>query len=217
MNPWLRGLWDTIHFRHRCESLAAFGRRFQAESEERMERVGGLREKCIAWMYVLMFGVCLLTPLRAALAWNPVHLLCNLSSFGALCSQFFPPITPFVSEWDDNLVCWSHLKNHGSLISLQCCSAALPPAAPWWKLPMTRHVLKCTMHMHAHPHTNKRTPNYKHRFATVKLQWRMMISLKRRRITDKQIFHSEIKHPPCENVYVCMMYQESKTRYSNLF
>lgn len=93
MNPWLRGLWDTIHFRHRCESLAAFGRRFQAESEERMERVGGLREKCIAWMYVLMFGVCLLTPLRAALAWNPVHLRCNLSSFGALCS--FSPHHPF--------------------------------------------------------------------------------------------------------------------------
>lgn len=95
-----------------------------------------------------------LTPLRAALAWNSVRSLYNLSCFSALCFQLFPPVTPFVSEWDDNLVCWSHLKNHGSLISLQCCSAALPPTEPQWKLPMRRHQLKCTMHMHARTQTN---------------------------------------------------------------
>lgn len=49
-----------------------------------MEEVGGDLERDVQSGCICM-NVCLLTPLRAALALDPAHLRCNLSSFGALC------------------------------------------------------------------------------------------------------------------------------------
>lgn len=174
MNPWLRGLWDTIHFQHRCVS----GSIWQKVQEGKREDGGSLCEECIAWMYVLMFD-----PTERCTGTKRASSPRNLGGF---CSSS-PFVTPFVLDQDDNLVCWSHLKNHGSLVPSQRCGAALPPAESsgncQWEGINSNVQCPC---MHACTQTN--APNYKHGFATVKLQWRMMISWKDTKITDKQNF-----------------------------
>lgn len=169
MNPWLRGLWDTIHFQHRCESLAAFGRRFQAKSEERI--LGG-SWKCIAWIYVLMFGV---WP-HWELHWHETLYVRYIILVASVhCAFSFLPRHPFCfrMRWQLSLLVTSKEPWIIDFIAmLQCC-----PPTHRATVENANEKAPAQMHnAHACTHTNKHTPNYKRYFATVILQWRMMIS-----------------------------------------
>lgn len=164
MNPWLRGLWDTIHFQHRCESLAAFGKRFQAEWEESGEGLwvkgwgeGGL-ERDVQFGCICL-NVCLLTPLRAPLAWNPACSRCYISSLGALCFQFSSR-HPFClrARWQLSLL----VTSKEAWIIDFIANVAAPASHPPRRIVETGNDEACAqMHnAHACSHTNKHTYTY---------------------------------------------------------
>jgi len=135
---------------------------------------GGFRGRCTMWMYTVHMNVWCLPNDPTE---NRTGIVCVVIWGASLHRAFsFPPVTPFVSERDDNLVCLVTSKEPriiDFIAMLQHC----PPTRRG--IVETGSDRACAQmrhtHAHTHTHTNKRTPNYKHRFATFKLQWRMMI------------------------------------------
>ncbi len=174
MNPWLRGLWDTIHFGTdvRVWQHLAEGCRQKLRSGWNEWGRGAGREMYSVDVYVWMFGV---WP-HWELHWHEtLHIPNVMLEASVRCSFRFSRRHPFCfrMRWQLSLLVTSKEPWIIDFIAmLQSCSPTRRAIVE------TGNDKACAqMHnTHACTHTNKHTPNYKHRFATVKLQWRMMIS-----------------------------------------
>lgn len=91
MNPWLRGLWDTIHFQHRCVSGRLWQKVRKGKREDGGRGVFG--GECIVWMYVLMFD-----PTERCTG-TKMPLARRVTSATLWSFFFFPPRHPFCFRW----------------------------------------------------------------------------------------------------------------------
>lgn len=126
---------------------------------------GGVRVKCIVWMYVLMFGMCT-DPTESCIGMKAS----TIAKESQWHFQFFSLHHPFCLRmtWRLSLLVTSKQPWIIDFIAtLQHC-----PPTHRATVETASDEASAQMHKaHACSHTNKHTPNYQHHFATVKLNW----------------------------------------------